>query len=130
MARLSCLDVKRIEDLIKDWSGGKLTWENLVLACKNELGIETTRKTLLTRDSIKILMNLRKAELKAPSQFPRQYTDLDRANERIIRLTERVSELEKANEFMLEQFSRWAYNCHSHGINESILNQPIPKANR
>lgn len=130
MARLSETDVKRIEAMIRDWRSSKLTWELVVIACLNELGIETTRKTLLTRDSIKAVMRLRKAELKAPSQASRQFTDIDRANDRIARLTQRVAELERAQEILIDQFTRWAYNADAHGLNETILNQPIPKPYR
>lgn len=130
MARLSEKDVKCIEALIRDWRGSKLTWQLVVTACQNELGIQTTRKTLLTRDSIKTTMRLRKEELKAPSQAPRQFTDIDRANDRIARLTQRVAELEAAQETLIDQFARWAYNADAHGLNETILNQPIPKPYR
>ncbi|OLO12391.1 hypothetical protein BTW10_02655 [Chromohalobacter japonicus] len=130
MARLSVADVTRIEAMIRDWRSSKLTWELVVIACKNELGIETTRKTLLTRDSIKTAMRLRKSELKAPSQATRQFTDIDRANDRIARLTQRVAELEKAQETLIDQFARWAYNADAHGLNETTLSQPIPKPNR
>tara|TARA_R110000823_G_C15947902_1_gene501246 strand:+ start:5054 stop:5446 length:393 start_codon:yes stop_codon:yes gene_type:complete len=130
MARLSETDIKRIETMIRDWRSSKLTWEMVVIACENELGIETTRKTLLTRDVIKTAMRLRKVELKAPSQTPRQFTDIDRANDRIARLTQRVAELEKAQETLIDQFARWAYNADAHGLNESILSQPVPKPQR
>ena len=75
-------------------------------------------------------MRLRKAELKAPSQASRQFTDIDRANDRIARLTQRVAELERAQEILIDQFTRWAYNADAHGLNETILNQPIPKPYR
>lgn len=130
MARLTTTDVKRIEALIRDWRSSKLTWDLVVIACLNELGIGTTRKTLLTRDSVKAAMRLRKTELKAPSQAPRQFTDIDRANDRIARLTQRVAELEAAQETLIDQFARWAYNADAHGLNETILNQPIPKPYR
>ncbi|UYG06861.1 hypothetical protein [Halomonas sp. M4R1S46] len=130
MARLSVEDVARIEAMIRDWRSSKLTWQLVIIACKNELGIETTRKTLLTRDGIKTAMRLRKAELKVPSQATRQFTDIDRANDRIARLTQRVAELEKAQEALIDQFARWAYNADAHGLNEAVLNQPIPKPHR
>jgi len=130
MARLSKTDVKRITTMIRDWRNSKLTWALVVLACENELGIETTRKTLLTRDSIKTGIKLRKIELKAPSQSPRQFTDIDRANDRIARLTQRVAELEEAQETLIGQFARWAYNADAHGLNETILSQSIPKPYR
>ncbi|NAW33729.1 hypothetical protein [Halomonas alimentaria] len=130
MARLSDADVFRIEDLIKTWRGSKLTWELVVLACENELSIKTTRKTLLTRDNIKASMRLRKEELKAPSKVVRQFSDIDRANDRIARLTQRVAELECAQRTLIDQFARWAYNADAHGLNEDLLNQPIPKPHR
>lgn len=130
MARLSEEDVKRIEVMIRDWKNSKLTWELVVLACKNELGIETTRKTLLTRDRIKTVMRLRKEELKAPSQAVREFSDIDRANDRIARLTQRVAELERAQRTLIDQFARWAYNADANGLNEDVLNQPIPKPHR
>lgn len=130
MARLSMEDVARIEALVRNWRSSKLTWELVVIACENELGIKTTRKTLLTRDGVKMAMRLRKAEIKAPSQAVRQFSDIDRANDRIARLTQRVKELEWAQEVLIDQFSRWAYNADAHGLNEDILNQPIPKPHR
>lgn len=130
MARLSEADVNRIELMIRNWRSRKLTWELVVIACANELGIETTRKTLLTRDGIKAAMHLRKAELKAPSKAVRQFSDIDRANDRIARLTQRITELEKAQEVLINQFTRWAYNADIHGLNEDVLNRPIPKPYR
>lgn len=130
MGRLTEVDVKHIEAIIRNWRSSKLTWDMVVIACKNELGIETTRKTLLTRVNIKTAMRLRKAELKAPSQVPRKFSDIDRANDRITRLTQRIVELEKAQEVLIDQFTRWAYNADAYGLNETILSQPIPKPHR
>lgn len=130
MARLSPEDVARINAMISDWSGRKLTWELVVVACENELGVKTTRKTLLTRDSIKTAMRLRKTELKAPSQAARQFTDIGRANDRIARLTRRIEELERSQGVLIDQFARWAYNADAHGLSEDDLNQPIPKPYR
>ncbi|MFG1495379.1 hypothetical protein ABMA57_02020 [Saccharospirillum sp. HFRX-1] len=126
MPRLSANDVNSIKKLIQGWTSSKLTWELLVIACENELNIKTTRKTLLTRETITATMKVRKSELKAPSQVPIQFSDIHRANDRIARLSKRVSELEAAQEVLLDQFSRWAYNADAHGLNEDILNQPIP----
>jgi len=126
MPRLSVNDVNSIKKLIQGWTSNKLTWELLVIACENELNIKTTRKTLLTRETITTTMKVRKSELKAPSQVPIQFSDIHRANDRIVRLSKRVSELEAAQEVLLDQFSRWAYNADAHGLNEDILNQPIP----
>lgn len=126
MTRLTKNDIERIEDLIRLWSNRKLTWNLLVTACNNELGIKTTRKTLNTRSALKTAMKLRKAELKAPSQYARQYTDIDRANDRIIRLSKRVEELEAAQNVMIDKFTRWAFNADAHGLSESILDRPIP----
>ena len=130
MSRLSGSDVQRIELMIRNWQNNKLTWELVVRGCSAELGIETTRKTLLTRENIKAAMRLRKAELKTPSQAVRQFKDIDRANDRIVRLSQRIAELECAQQILIDQFARWAYNADAHGLNIDVLNQPIPKPHR
>lgn len=38
--------------------------------------------------------------------------------------------LESENQRLLEQFARWAYNAHTQGIPEEILNRALPKVHR
>lgn len=127
MARLTAQDELRIEALIQDWRNPKLSWESLVSACKNELGIETTRQALNTRERIKALMRLRKTELKAPSKTPGYVKDNQAANKRIELLTRRVGELEYANNQLIDMFIRWQYNASLYNISEEKLNQPVPQ---
>lgn len=129
MARLSETDVKRIETMILDWRSSKLSWDLVVVACENELGIITTRQALNRRENIKLALKARKAELKAPSKSSRRFSDIDQANDRIARLTQRVAELEQAQEVLVEQFARWAFNAKSHGVTKTMLDQPIPNFN-
>ncbi|MAZ88374.1 MAG: hypothetical protein CL693_12095 [Cellvibrionaceae bacterium] len=126
MARLTAEDEGCIEALIQDWRNPKLSWDMLVAACKSELGIETTRQALNTRERIKALMKLRKTELKAPSQAPGYIKDLQAANKRIEALTKRVGELEYANNQLIDMFIRWQYNASLYGVSEEKLNQPVP----
>src|SRR5690606_31485130 len=98
----------------------------VVVACENELGIRTTRQALNRREKIKMALKVRKAELKAPSQASRRFTDIDQANDRIARLTHRVSELERSQQTLIEQFARWAFNAKAHGVTKNMLDQPIP----
>lgn len=126
MSRLSDVDEERIEVLIQSWSSAALKWDLLVAACENELGIKTTRQALSRRERIKNALKIRKQELKAPSLMPRAFSDIDEANDRIARLTQRVSELEKAQSLLIEQFARWSFNAKVHGLTIGILDQPIP----
>ena len=129
MARLSQTDVKRIETMVYDWRSSKLNWDLVVAACENELGIITTRQALNRRENVKMALKARKAELKAPSQSSRKFSDIDQANDRIARLTQRVAELEQAQEMLVEQFARWAFNAKAHGMTKNLLDQPIPNFN-
>lgn len=130
MARLTAKDEQRIEALIQNWRNTKLNWALLVDACKSELGIETTRQALNTRERIKALMKNRKTELKAPSQEPGYVKDLEAANKRIKALTKRVGELEYANNQLIDMFIRWQYNASLYNLSEAKLNQPVPPGER
>ncbi|MEH6813399.1 MAG: hypothetical protein V7677_12780 [Motiliproteus sp.] len=126
MARLTAKDEERIKQLIQNWSNPKLTWELLVAACKKQLDIDTTRQALNKRQSIKGLLNVRKVELKAPSQQSGFVKDLKAANERIQKLMDRNVQLDQVNHQLLDMFARWQYNASLHGMTQSDLDQPLP----
>lgn len=130
MARLTGKDEQRIETLIQEWRNPKLSWALLVDSCKSELGIETTRQALNTRERIKALVKIRKTELKAPSHAPGFVKDLQVANKRIEALTKRVGELEFANNQLIDMFIRWQYNASLYNLSEAKLNQPVPPGQR
>lgn len=130
MGRLSENDEKRIIDLIHGWVNPKLTWELLVIACENELGIETTRKTLNTRSYIKAVMKIKKGDLRTPSDMPGYLSDVGVANQKLVQLVKKVELLEKANNDLVEQFLRWQYNAKNYNVSEEMLNRPLPKTFR
>lgn len=87
-------------------------------------------KTLDQNAALDPFKGLCKAHLKAPPQASRPFRDIDRANDRIARLTQWVAELEKAQETLIDQFTRCAYRADAYGLNDTILNQSIPKPYR
>lgn len=50
--------------------------------------------------------------------------------ERIARLESENRRLESENERLLEQFVRWAYNAHTRGLDQYLLDRPLPHVDR
>ena len=56
--------------------------------------------------------------------------ELQAALERIARLEAENRRLESENQRLLEQFTRWACNAHTHGLDHDFLSRALPPVNR
>ncbi|MBU2967223.1 hypothetical protein Q4508_18970 [Amphritea sp. 2_MG-2023] len=119
-------DVRRIVNLLKSWRF-ELTWDLLVKACSNSLGIQTTRQALNRKAEIKEEFGIRKRSLKTGVDETARPNSINTAHDRINRLSLRVKELESQNARYREMFKRWQYNAESRGIGKDILDRPLPK---
>jgi len=119
-------DVRRIVNLLKSWKFD-LTWDLLVQACSNTLGITTTRQALNRKTEIKEEFAIRKRSLKTGIDETARPNSLNVAHERINRLTQRVRELEGQNARYRELFQRWQYNAEARGVGKDVLDRPMPK---
>ena len=61
-------DEQRIIKIIEQWSEPKLTWPNLVDACKTKLGISRARQSLMKLPAIDMAIKDRKVALKAQTK--------------------------------------------------------------
>ncbi|MFT6926763.1 MAG: hypothetical protein ACJAZP_002383 [Psychromonas sp.] len=97
---LSTAEMRRIETLINRWKT-KLTWELLVNRIESDLGINTTRQTLVTYNSIKSSYDSKKQELRGvPSLEFNTFVKSD------IDSFERIERLKAENEILKKQVDK------------------------
>jgi hypothetical protein len=125
MKHLTKKDEARIIKVIEEWSEPKLTWPLLVDACKAKLGISRARQSLMKIPAIDMAMKDRKAALKAPTEKAGWIKDIQKANERIEKLTEANQKFKIVNDKLLERFKIWQANADMHGISQRQLDQPL-----
>ncbi|RKR70993.1 hypothetical protein [Marinobacter nauticus] len=118
-------DVKKIVRMLHEWRY-ELTWNLLVDACEEKLGISTTRQSLHRKFEIKETYKQTKERLKVKGQYYARPNSIDVAHKRIEQLAEKVVALERANEALLERFVRWQYNALSRGLTMEQLDRPLP----
>lgn len=120
-------DVKKIVDLLHKWQY-ELTWDLLVGACKEKLGITTTRQALNRKQEVKEVFALTKKKIKVSgdTNYARP-NSIDIAHQRIEALAEEVHKLRNANNFYIEKFARWQYNALARGMTMEELERPLPK---
>lgn len=123
--------IKQIVEILDGWSG-KLTWELLIGAIELRMHNRYTRQTLHKHERIRNAFDLRKTGLADGDGKMRivRSPELQKALERIARLETANKRLESENEQLLEQFTRWAYNAHTRGLDHEFLNRPLPSVNR
>lgn len=125
MKHLTKKDEARIIKVIEDWSEPKLTWPLLVEACKTKLGISRARQSLMKIPAIDMAMKDRKAALKAPTEKAGWIKDIQKANERIEKLTEANQQLKAVNQKLLERFKIWQANADMYGVSQKQLDHPL-----
>ncbi len=124
-----------IETIVKmlDVWDTKLTWDLLLDAVEKRLRVRYTRQALSNYDRISRAFSDKKASLRdtaGSSPHKSLPPELQKAYERIEALSAENSRLKKESDALLEQFTRWAYNAHSRGLDEKFLNKPLPPINR
>jgi len=126
-------DIEAILGILDGWPANrKLCWPALVETIRIHLGKSWSRQALDRHARIKDAFQLRKGGLKKkPAQNRGGFAlDLQKALETIEHLEAENARLKNENRGLLEQFARWAYNAHSKGVSESVLNQPLPRTGR
>lgn len=118
-------DEQRIIKIIEQWSEPKLTWPNLVDACKTKLGISRARQSLMKLPAIDMAIKDRKVALKAQTKKVVLIKDINVANERIEKLNEANQKLMAVNQKLLERFIIWQKNAEMHGVSQRKLDQPL-----
>ncbi|MCW8884777.1 MAG: hypothetical protein OQK12_05910 [Motiliproteus sp.] len=119
-------DAKRIVDLLNKWQY-KLTWDELVAACVEKLGIPVTRQKLDRNKDIKDTFNLTKERLKVKGEHYARPNSLNVAHQRIEALASERDALRGANDFLIEKFARWQFNALNRGLTEEELEWPLPQ---
>ncbi|MBI2241298.1 MAG: hypothetical protein HYU59_10915 [Magnetospirillum gryphiswaldense] len=124
-------DIQTIVEILDGWVGAP-TWEALIDEVALRLNCRYTRQALHNRERIRMAFAARKKAATAEPEQPRRRggKELQAALDRIARLEAENARLERENNALLEQFVRWAYNAHSRGLTEDILNQPLIPVSR
>jgi len=128
---LGYAEIKQIAEILDGWSG-KLTWELLIDAIELRMFSRYTRQALYKHERIRHAFELKKNELSEVRNDVKRVASpqLQIALDRIARLESENRRLESENNLLLEQFSRWAYNAHTRGLDHEFLNRPLPSVNR
>lgn len=124
--------IQVVLDILDGWKG-KLTWDLLLHAVEEKIGIAYSRFTFAEYPKIANAFSLRKKALSGtwtaePSQ-PRD-KQVRAALEQLERYRAKVERLEQENQLLLEQFVTWATNAERKGVTMSMLNAPLSKPNR
>jgi len=123
--------IEAIVKILDGWSG-KLTWELLIDEVSKRLHQTYTRQALSSYERVKGAFQLQKGRLPYQREKSKKlYDPTDIAeSQRNARLVAENARLESENQRLLEQFTRWAYNAHTQGISEEVLNKALPKVYR
>ena len=124
-------EIKQIAEILDGWSG-KLSWELLIDAIELRMFCRYTRQALYKHERISHAFELKKNELSEGGKDVKRVAppQLQIALDRIARLESENRRLESENNRLLEQFSRWAYNAHTRGLDHEFLSRPLPSVNR
>jgi hypothetical protein len=128
---LTDTDIKQVVEILDGWSG-KLTWELLIDAVELRMHNRYTRQTLHKHERIRHAFDLQKKNLSGvEGNAGRTVTrEMQIALQQIERLKAENRRLESENDRLLEQFTRWAYNAHTRGLDKEFLDQPLFAVNR
>ena len=123
--------IEAIVRVLDGWSG-KLTWELLIDEVSKRLHQTYTRQALSSYERIKSAFQLQKGRLPYLKEKSKKLFEPEdiAESQRNARLVAENSRLENENQRLLEQFVRWAYNAHTQGISEEVLNKALPKVHR
>jgi hypothetical protein len=127
---LSQVDVGAIVDIIRGWPTEKLTWKEICEAAAKVIDKTPTRQTLNAHQAIKDAYAAKKSGLKVHGTRTAMPSSLAVAAQRIARLQTENDELRKKNSALLEQFVKWQYNAHKHGLKEYQLNEDLSRIDR
>jgi len=130
--RISASRADRMVAILDSWPfEEKLSWAAFVYECQQKLHLCYSRQALCKHWTIAEAFSRNKRRLKKGCDLASlRGLTLQKTCERIRKLEFEVQVLENANQALLEQFVRWAYNASIRGLSEEHLNQPLPAVNR
>ena len=124
---LDDVSIRAIVELLDGWNG-PLTWKLLIDAVEKRLHSRYTRQTLFQHARIYHAFQIRKRQLR--NQLTGKRSNVSRemkvAMDTILRLKAMIERLQSENQKLLDQFVVWSYNAWIRGIDESLLNEPLP----
>lgn len=124
--------IRAIVAVLDGWTD-HLTWTALIDAIERKTGQRYTRQALHRHSRIQIAFETRKKAVSS-SELNRDEQNTSPeflvAMERIKRLEAENSRLRAENNELLEQYARWAYNAFTAGVDERVLNRPLPSVDR
>lgn len=121
-------DIDAIVKIIDGWTG-ELTWNALINRIEITLYARYTRQALAKRERIQQAFGAY-TEKREQVEKPKRRPEVEWLKERVARLQAENQRLEMENNRLLEQFARWAYNAHLQGVDQTVLNRPLPAINR
>ena len=129
--RLTDQDVQDICGILDGWTG-KLTWEFLIEELLRRWRRGYTRQALDRHSRIKLAFIAAKSRLRSsPVNIKRQGpVELGLARDRIQRLEAENQRLKRENEYLINQFLRWASNAHIKGLTKADLDRPLVPVDR
>lgn len=129
------LDDAAISDIVGILDGwtGPLSWEILIQSIEELMRVRYTRQALNNHERIKMAFSLRRQAIKtigAPMRVGATTPQFDSLLQINARLEAETARLKTENTRLLEQFVRWSYNANNRGVQEEVLNRPLPDVNR
>lgn len=126
---------KYIADVVAILDGwkGKLTWSLLIDAVELRLHQTYTRQALFRHVRIREAYAQRKAALQentAEDPTVSFSPEIQALMQRLERLEAENARIKFENNNLLQQFAVWAYNANVKGLDESLLNNPLPPMSR
>lgn len=124
--------LQTVIDILDDWKG-KLTWDLLLDAVYQAIGIRYSRFTFAEYPQVANAFSLKKDSLRGtwkPVRCEPRDEKVRAALAQVDRYKSKILRLEKENQLLLEQFITWAHNAERRGVTIMMLNVPLPKPPR
>jgi hypothetical protein len=133
MKRLNQEMKDNIIDIISGFSE-KISWKKLIEEIFLRLNVRISRQALNRHIDIQRAFEVKSISIKEKfTRSPPSRTgsvELEKALEKIQRLKSQNEILIAQNQALKEQFIVWSYNAYIKGLDEEMLNKPLPPINR
>lgn len=123
-------DITAIVELIRGWTGNKLTWELVCDIVAPLIQDTVTRQTLNSHLDIKSAFVAKKKGLRSHGPRTAVPSSLAVAAQRIARQQSTLDEQRSLISRLYEDRTKWQYNAYKHGMTEEQLNEQLPGINR
>lgn len=123
--------IEAIQNLIRVWDQGSLTWDALCEAAEPILGYKPSRSGLSSHDALLKAFQAKKKGLKvSPPENRPMPGSLAAAAHRLAAQSAEIAELKQTIIELKEQFERWQYNATLRRMTLAQLNEPLPHIDR